>query len=97
MYLFVSWYQRRKSHLKKCASANGVSPEQLMAVVKRQREEHTAALDAGLLPADFRSVLSLCVCCQKSRGHQNRCNCYVANNDVIQQVLHLCSGEMDFS
>ncbi|XP_076446565.1 uncharacterized protein LOC143283970 [Babylonia areolata] len=42
--------QSRKIHLKKCATSLGVEPEQLLAAVKRQEEEHRATLAAGILP-----------------------------------------------
>ncbi|KAK7097915.1 hypothetical protein V1264_004821 [Littorina saxatilis] len=44
----------RKNHLKKCASSLGVQPDQLLAAVKRQEEEHQVTLAAGILPTSYR-------------------------------------------
>ncbi|KAK7503888.1 hypothetical protein BaRGS_00005011 [Batillaria attramentaria] len=44
----------RKSHLKNCAAKLGVDTEQLLEIVKRQKEEHEVKIAAGILPVSSR-------------------------------------------
>nr|KAG5711638.1 hypothetical protein BaRGS_016820 [Batillaria attramentaria] len=49
----------RKSHLKNCAAKLGVGTEQLLEIVKRQKEEHEVKIAAGILPVSSRTTMMI--------------------------------------
>ncbi|XP_069131496.1 structure-specific endonuclease subunit SLX4-like isoform X1 [Argopecten irradians] len=46
----------RKVHLKKCSTANSVTTEQVLKLVKDQEEEHRVTIAAGIIPTDIGKV-----------------------------------------